>query len=109
MSNQRIEYYSTAFCTGQIADYLKKYRNTARFLLGNMNTFDYEMLLDYNQLKPVCTLCKDANQNSIHNLIFLILLGFDLQVDKYMLHELYHFGKTVTNAYNDFAFIKGIY
>ena len=26
-----------------------------------------------------------------------------------MLHELYHFGKTVTNAYNDFAFIKGIY
>ena len=52
MSNQWIEYYSNAFCTGQIADYLKKYRNTARFLLGNMNTFDYKTLLYYDQMKP---------------------------------------------------------
>ncbi|CAG8441470.1 17098_t:CDS:10 [Dentiscutata heterogama] len=63
----------------QVGENLRKYRNTARFMLGNLNNFDHEQLVAYDDLKSI---------------------------DKYMLHETYQFGKAVESNYDDFLFNK---
>lgn len=32
---------------------MRKYRGTARFMLGNLNNFDHQQLVYYDDLKPV--------------------------------------------------------
>ncbi|CAG8689546.1 1836_t:CDS:2, partial [Acaulospora colombiana] len=59
---------------------VRRYRNTARFMLGNLNGFNYDKLVEYGDLKLV---------------------------DKYALYELYQFGKAVNSGYEDFAFNRG--
>ncbi|RIA87776.1 Isoleucyl-tRNA synthetase [Glomus cerebriforme] len=63
----------------QVGENVRKYRNTARFMLGNLNNFRYNQLVEYEDL----------------NLI-----------DKYMLHEVYHFGKVVKTFYDEYTFNK---
>ncbi|CAG8733716.1 11233_t:CDS:10, partial [Racocetra persica] len=63
----------------QVGENLRKYRNTARFMLGNLNDFNHEQLVVYDDLKSI---------------------------DKYMLHETYQFGKVVESNYDDFLFNK---
>ncbi|KAF9581664.1 hypothetical protein BGW38_001232 [Lunasporangiospora selenospora] len=63
----------------QVADALRKFRTTARFMLGNLNGFEESDAVPYEQLS------------------FL---------DKYMLSEVYHFCKSVDAAYSEFAFNK---
>ncbi|CAB4478517.1 unnamed protein product [Rhizophagus irregularis] len=58
---------------------IRKYRNTARFMLGNLNNFKYNQLVEYKEL--------------------------DL-IDKYMLHETYNFGKNTKIFYDEYAFNK---
>ncbi|KAL1920073.1 uncharacterized protein VTP21DRAFT_1219 [Calcarisporiella thermophila] len=62
-----------------ISETLRKFRNTARFMLGNLHQFQASELSAYEDL---------------------------LEIDKYLLHELYHFNKTVQEAYEQFAFNK---
>ncbi|CAG8499014.1 1003_t:CDS:10 [Cetraspora pellucida] len=63
----------------QVGENLRKYRNTARFMLGNLNGFNHEQLVVYDDLKSI---------------------------DKYMLHETYQFGKVIESNYDDFLFNK---
>ncbi|RIB05940.1 isoleucine--tRNA ligase [Gigaspora rosea] len=63
----------------QVGENMRKYRNTARFMLGNLNNFNHEQLVAYDDLKSI---------------------------DKYMLHETYQFGKVVESNYDDFLFNK---
>ncbi|CAG8576245.1 6913_t:CDS:10, partial [Acaulospora morrowiae] len=62
-----------------VAESMRRYRNTARFMLGNLNNFNYNQLMKYEDLKSI---------------------------DRYALYELYHFGKAVNSGYEDFAFNK---
>ncbi|CAB4494523.1 unnamed protein product [Rhizophagus irregularis] len=63
----------------QVGENIRKYRNTARFMLGNLNNFKYNQLVEYEEL--------------------------DL-IDKYMLHETYNFGKNIKIFYDEYAFNK---
>ncbi|CAI2167845.1 17980_t:CDS:10 [Funneliformis geosporum] len=63
----------------QVGENIRKYRNTARFMLGNLYNFSYDKLVDYEDLYPI---------------------------DKYMLHEVYHFGNNVKTFYDDYTFNK---
>ncbi|GET65734.1 uncharacterized protein OCT59_027192 [Rhizophagus irregularis] len=63
----------------QVGENIRKYRNTARFMLGNLNNFKYNQLVEYKEL--------------------------DL-IDKYMLHETYNFGKNTKIFYDEYAFNK---
>ncbi|CAG8470009.1 10667_t:CDS:10 [Diversispora eburnea] len=65
----------------QVAESLRRYRNSARFMLGNLNNFNHEKLVEYDDLKSI---------------------------DKYILHELYQFGKDINSGYADFDFTKVI-
>uniref|UniRef100_U9T4B2 Aminoacyl-tRNA synthetase class Ia domain-containing protein n=1 Tax=Rhizophagus irregularis (strain DAOM 181602 / DAOM 197198 / MUCL 43194) TaxID=747089 RepID=U9T4B2_RHIID len=56
----------------QVGKNIQKYRNTARFMLGNLNNFKYNQLVEYEEL--------------------------DL-IDKYMLHETYNLGKNIKIFY----------
>ncbi|CAJ0749522.1 7325_t:CDS:10 [Entrophospora sp. SA101] len=66
----------------QIAENMRKYRGTARFMLGNLNNFSHQQLVCYDDLKPI---------------------------DKFMLHELYQFGKSINASYESFGFNKTFY
>ncbi len=37
----------------QVGEMIRKYRNTARFMLGNLSDFKYNQLVDYNELYSV--------------------------------------------------------
>ncbi|KAI8366718.1 tRNA synthetases class I-domain-containing protein [Radiomyces spectabilis] len=65
----------------QVSDAMRKFRVTARFLLGNLNNFSAKDCVPYNELQ---------------------------EVDRYMLHELYHFNHRVTQAYDNFVFNRAI-
>ena len=46
----------------QVGEMIRKYRNTARFMLGNLNDFRYNQLADYDELYSVsnyhiCQVC----------------------------------------------------
>ncbi|ORX90165.1 isoleucyl-tRNA synthetase [Basidiobolus meristosporus CBS 931.73] len=60
-----------------VADSMRKYRNTARFMLGNLGGFSNSKRSSYDQLH---------------------------MIDKYIIHQLHQFGQGVTSAYDDFTF-----
>ncbi|CAG8494859.1 11034_t:CDS:10 [Ambispora leptoticha] len=60
----------------QVIDNMRKYRNTARFMLGNLNDFNYKDQVETESLKPI---------------------------DRYLQHQLYHFGEQVNQAYAEFS------
>ncbi|RKP27445.1 tRNA synthetases class I-domain-containing protein [Syncephalis pseudoplumigaleata] len=61
-----------------VAESMRKYRSTARFMLGCLYQFDLAAhKVDYNALLPI---------------------------DQYLLHELHRFATTITHAYEAFAF-----
>ncbi|CAG8682554.1 10905_t:CDS:2, partial [Ambispora gerdemannii] len=60
----------------QVVDSMRKYRNTARFMLGNLNDFNYKDQVKIELLKPI---------------------------DCYMLHQVYLFGEQVNQAYAEFS------
>ncbi|RKP09434.1 isoleucyl-tRNA synthetase [Thamnocephalis sphaerospora] len=62
-----------------IAESMRKFRGTARFMLGSLSDFSRENMVDYEQLLPV---------------------------DQYMLQELNRFNTAVGDAYENFAFNK---
>lgn len=67
---------------GKVSDSLRKVRNTARFLLANLNDFDpAKHAVPYSQLP-------------------------ERSVDRYMLHELAQLRTSVTDAYDTFAFSR---
>jgi isoleucyl-tRNA synthetase len=37
----------------QVGENIRKYRNTARFMLGNLNNFKYNQLVEYEELDLV--------------------------------------------------------
>ncbi|RUS21822.1 tRNA synthetases class I-domain-containing protein [Endogone sp. FLAS-F59071] len=59
-----------------VAETMRKIRTTARFMLGSLDGFSEASMAKYTDLK---------------------------EIDKYMLHELYHFNKMVTEAYEEFS------
>ncbi|KAK9722931.1 isoleucine-tRNA ligase [Basidiobolus ranarum] len=64
-----------------VGDSIRKYRNTARFMLGNLGGFSQSKSSSYDQL---------------------------YMVDKYILHQLHHFGQEVTNAYDSYTFNRAV-
>jgi isoleucyl-tRNA synthetase len=40
----------------QVGENIRKYRNTARFMLGNLNNFKYNQLVEYEELDLVSNL-----------------------------------------------------
>ena len=59
---------------------LRKLRNTARFLLGNLADYDRRQAIPYDDLTGI---------------------------DRYMLHKLHEFSHGVTTDYDDYQFSKG--
>lgn len=64
----------------QVAESIRKFRNTARFMLGNLNGFKESEALPYDQLS---------------------------RLDKFMLSEVYNFSRNVNAGYDEFMFNKG--
>ena len=46
----------------QVGENIRKYRNTARFMLGNLNNFRYNQLVEYEKLYPVSHLLSLDNK-----------------------------------------------
>ncbi|KAI7822208.1 isoleucyl-tRNA synthetase [Gamsiella multidivaricata] len=63
----------------QVAESIRKFRNTARFMLGNLSGFKEEEQVSYDQLS---------------------------RLDKFMLAEVYQFSKNVNAGYDEFMFNK---
>ncbi|KAG0359788.1 hypothetical protein BG005_000154 [Podila minutissima] len=63
----------------QVAESIRKFRNTARFMLGNLNGFKESEALPYEQLS---------------------------RLDKFMLSEVYNFSRNVNAGYDEFMFNK---
>ncbi|KAF9190433.1 hypothetical protein BGZ51_008619 [Haplosporangium sp. Z 767] len=63
----------------QVAESIRKFRNTARFMLGNLNGFKEGSQVPYEQLS---------------------------RLDKFMLSEVYQFSKNVNAGYDDLMFNK---
>ncbi|KAF9217707.1 hypothetical protein BGZ59_000625 [Podila verticillata] len=63
----------------QVAESIRKFRNTARFMLGNLNGFKESEALPYDQLS---------------------------RLDKFMLSEVYNFSRNVNSGYDEFMFNK---
>ncbi|CAO3572387.1 unnamed protein product [Mortierella alpina] len=63
----------------QVAESIRKFRNTARFMLGNLNGFKEEEQVPYEQLS---------------------------RLDRFMLAEVYQFSKSVDAGYDEFMFNK---
>ncbi|KAF8931689.1 hypothetical protein BGZ58_007468 [Dissophora ornata] len=63
----------------QVAESIRKFRNTARFMLGNLNGFKEEQQVSYNDLS---------------------------RLDKFMLSEVYQFSKNVNAGYEEFMYNK---
>lgn len=61
----------------QISEIYRKYRNTIRFLLGNLNDFDKEKIISFEELEDV---------------------------DKYVMVKLKHLSKKVINLYQNYNF-----
>ncbi|CAG8624075.1 4995_t:CDS:10, partial [Ambispora gerdemannii] len=59
-----------------MVDSMRKYRNTVRFMLGNLNDFNYKDQVKIELLKPI---------------------------DCYLLHQVYIFGEQVNQAYAEFS------
>jgi len=64
----------------QVAEGLRKFRTTARFMLGNLNGFHESQAVPYEDLS---------------------------RLDKFMLSEVYQFCKSVNAAYDEFMYNKG--
>jgi isoleucyl-tRNA synthetase len=65
----------------QVAESVRKFRITARFMLGNLNGFKEDEQVKYEGLS---------------------------RLDKFMLAEVYQFSKNVTSGYDDLLFNKGM-
>ncbi|KAF9584979.1 hypothetical protein BGW38_004412 [Lunasporangiospora selenospora] len=63
----------------QVSESIRKFRNTARFMLGNLNNFKEVDSMPYEKLS---------------------------RLDKYMLSEIYNFSRNVDTAYDEFMFSK---
>ncbi|KAF9402080.1 hypothetical protein BGX21_011323 [Mortierella sp. AD011] len=63
----------------QVAESIRKFRNTARFMLGNLNGFKEDQQVPYDDLS---------------------------RLDKFMLAEVYQFSKNVNAGYDEFMFNK---
>ncbi|KAI1315672.1 hypothetical protein EDD11_000446 [Mortierella claussenii] len=63
----------------QVAESIRKFRNTARFMLGNLNGFKESQQVSYDDLS---------------------------RLDKFMLSEVYQFSKNVNAGYDEFMFNK---
>ncbi|KAF8985813.1 hypothetical protein BGZ46_001781 [Entomortierella lignicola] len=63
----------------QVAESIRKFRNTARFMLGNLNGFKEDQQVPYEELS---------------------------KLDKFMLAEVYQFSKNVNAGYDEFMFNK---
>ncbi|OAQ31649.1 isoleucine--tRNA ligase [Linnemannia elongata AG-77] len=63
----------------QVAESIRKFRNTARFMLGNLNGFKETDQIPYEELS---------------------------RLDRFMLSEVYQFSKNVNAAYDEFMFNK---
>ncbi|KAF9432820.1 hypothetical protein BGZ76_010263, partial [Entomortierella beljakovae] len=63
----------------QVAESIRKFRNTARFMLGNLNGFKEDQQVPYEELS---------------------------RLDKFMLSEVYQFSKNVNSGYDEFMFNK---
>lgn len=64
----------------QVAESIRKFRNTARFMLGNLNGFKETDQIPYEELS---------------------------RLDRFMLSEVYQFSKNVNAAYDEYMFNKG--
>ncbi|KAF9097063.1 hypothetical protein BGX23_009865 [Mortierella sp. AD031] len=64
---------------GQVAESIRKFRNTARFMLGNLNGFKETDQVPYEELS---------------------------RLDRFMLSEVYQFSKNVNAAYDEYMFNK---
>ncbi|KAJ2698105.1 isoleucine-tRNA ligase [Coemansia sp. IMI 209128] len=74
---QDVSFGPTIFAS--FGDTIRKIRSTVRFMLGNLDGFTPEMAVPYEQLPGI---------------------------DRYMLHELYHFKKAATAAFDRFEFFR---
>ncbi|KAJ2908526.1 isoleucine-tRNA ligase [Coemansia aciculifera] len=74
---QDVSFGPTIFAS--FGDTIRKIRGTLRFLLGNLSGFTPEMEVSFEQLPAI---------------------------DQYMLHELYHFKKSATAAFNKYEFFR---
>ncbi|KAG0209952.1 hypothetical protein BGX28_009823 [Mortierella sp. GBA30] len=63
----------------QVAESIRKFRNTARFMLGNLNGFKEDQQVSYDDLS---------------------------RLDRFMLAEVYQFSKNVNAGYDDYMFNK---
>ncbi|KAF9903138.1 hypothetical protein EC991_004121 [Linnemannia zychae] len=64
---------------GQVSESIRKFRNTARFMLGNLNGFKETDQVPYEDLS---------------------------RLDRFMLSEVYQFSKNVNSAYDEYMFNK---
>ncbi|KAJ2001105.1 isoleucine-tRNA ligase [Coemansia sp. RSA 2322] len=76
---QDVSFGSTIFAG--FGDTIRKIRSTMRFMLGNLDGFTPEMAVPYDQMPAI---------------------------DRYMLHELYHFKKAATTAFGSFEFFRAM-
>ncbi|KAJ2051027.1 isoleucine-tRNA ligase [Coemansia sp. S16] len=74
---QDVSFGPTIFAS--FGDTIRKIRSTVRFMLGNLSGFTPEMAVPYEQLP---------------------------EIDRYMLHELYHFKKAATTAFGKYEFFR---
>ncbi|KAJ2583116.1 isoleucine-tRNA ligase [Coemansia sp. RSA 1836] len=74
---QDVSFGPTIFAS--FGDTIRKIRSTVRFMLGNLDGFTPEMAVPYAQLPAI---------------------------DRYMLHELYHFKKSATAAFSKYEFFR---
>ncbi|KAJ2083602.1 isoleucine-tRNA ligase [Coemansia sp. RSA 988] len=63
------------------SDTIRKIRGTMRFMLGNLDGFDPEMAVPYEKMQSI---------------------------DRYILHELYHFKKSARAAFDGFEFFRAM-
>ncbi|KAJ2809113.1 isoleucine-tRNA ligase [Coemansia guatemalensis] len=64
-----------------VSDTIRKIRGTMRFMLGNLDGFGAEMALPYEKMQSI---------------------------DRYILHELYHFKKSARAAFDSFEFFRAM-
>ncbi|KAJ2741213.1 isoleucine-tRNA ligase [Coemansia sp. BCRC 34301] len=76
---QDVSFGPTIFAS--FADTIRKIRSTVRFMLGNLDGFTPEMAVPYEHLPAI---------------------------DRYMLHELYHFKKAATAAFGKYEFSRAM-
>ena len=86
------------------SDLMRKFRNTARFLLGNLHEFcPTNDMVAYNDLLQV--------KNETHDFHVVVQSLFSLhssQTDKYFLHLVHEHATSITAMYDAYSFHQGL-